>query len=269
MKLERVELDYFKPITNRYNLSVDKGVLSADGQVEYGPDVSTVLLRTAVIEGVRVEYVHTPRTAIAEIEHARQAKAVAREVSNRPGVLFKIDELRVTKSTAGYVNKVTNPPYRLFVTDLDGSLANLTNHEAQGPAAANLQGKFMGSGSARAEATFAAQKSGPAFDVSVQIEDVSMPAMNDVLRAYGRFDAAAGSFSFYSELSAKDGAITGYVKPLFKDMKIYSSEQETGKPFMRKAYERLVSGAGRLLQNRSRDEWRRAPRSRAAPTTPS
>jgi hypothetical protein len=81
-----------------------------------------------------------------------------------------------------------------------------------------------------------------------------VPKLNDLLRAYGRFDASAGRFYFYSELSAKDGAITGYVKPLFKDLKIYSSEQEEGKPPLRKMYEGVVAGVAKLLKNHPRDQ---------------
>ena len=48
--------------------------------------------------------------------------------------------------------------------------------------------------------------------------------------------------------------ITGYVKPLFKDMKIYASDQEKGKPLSRKLYEGLVGVVAKLLENRSREE---------------
>jgi hypothetical protein len=112
----------------------------------------------------------------------------------------------------------------------------------------------MGTGTAAADATFEAEKSGPAFDVAVRIEEVSVPTLNDLLRAYGRFDAADGRFSFYSELSAKNGVITGYVKPLFKDIKIYSGQQEEGKPVLRKMYEGVVGGVAKLLENRRREQ---------------
>ena len=82
--LAGIELDYFKPITNRYNLVVDKGVLSASGEVEYGQEVKTVELKNATLEGVHVEYVHTARTAGAERERVRQAKAAAKKVDNAP-----------------------------------------------------------------------------------------------------------------------------------------------------------------------------------------
>jgi Domain of Unknown Function (DUF748) len=252
--LAGIELDYFKPITNRYNLVVDKGVLSASGEVEYGQEVKTVELKSAMLEGVHVEYVHMARTAAVEKQRVAQAKTAAKKVDNAPGTLVRIGELHLTKSTVGFVNKAKTPPYRIFVTNLDGVLMNLSNHETEGPALAKVNGKFMGTGTAAADATFEAEKSGPAFDVAVRIEEVSVPTLNDLLRAYGRFDAADGRFSFYSELSAKNGVITGYVKPLFKDIKIYSGQQEEGKPVLRKMYEGVVGGVAKLLENRRREQ---------------
>jgi hypothetical protein len=71
--------------------------------------------------------------------------------------------------------------------DTDGMLKNLSNHEMEGAAVVKLKGKLMGNGVAIAEGTFEAEKSGPAFDIAVRIEEVSVPTMNDLLRAYGRF----------------------------------------------------------------------------------
>ena len=53
--------------------------------------------------------------------------------------------------------------------------------------------------------------------------------MNDLLRAYGNFDVTAGFFSFYTELHVKDNAISGYVKPLFRDMKVYDKRKDKEK----------------------------------------
>ena len=53
-----------------------------------------------------------------------------------------------------------------------------------------------------------------------------MTLMNDLFRSYGKFDVVAGSFSFYSELKARDGNIEGYVKPLFKGMDVYDRRQD-------------------------------------------
>ncbi len=211
-----IELDYFKPITSRYNLTVEKGVLSAEGTVESGQAVKTA--------------------------------------NNAPDALYKIDELRIVQGTFGFVNKAVTPPYRVFLTDTELIVANLSNHKSHGPGKAHLKGKFMGTGTAIADTTFRAEASGPAFDLSVRIDDVEMPSMNDLFRAYGKFDVAEGRFFFYSELSVHDGAIQGYVKPFFKDMVVYDPGQDKDKSFAKKMYERVVGGVSKILENRPREE---------------
>ena len=101
---------------------------------------------------------------------------------------------------------------------------------------------------------FHTEKSGPAFELSVRITDVNMPAMNDMFRAYGNFDVASGEFSFFSEMAVRDGAITGYVKPLFKDITVYDADKDKDKTFTHKVYERVVGGVAKLLKNRPRKE---------------
>lgn len=252
--LEDIELDYFKPITGRYHLDVEKGVLSAEGLVESAPDLKQVEITRATVRNIRVDYIHTPRTATAEQEQRAEAAHAVKAANNAPGVLYKIDELRVVGAVFGFVNKGAATPYRLFLTDTELTVTNLSNHKSQGPAKAHLTGKFMGTGTAVVHTTFQAASAGPAFDVSIRIDDVAMPSMNDLLRAYGKFDVVEGRFFFYSELQVRDGVIAGYVKPFFQDMTVFDARQDKDKPFLRRMYERVVGGVGRILENRPRSE---------------
>ena len=254
VELADIELDYFKPITNRYNLTVDRGVLSAGGHVEYAQNAQTVSLTHAAIDGIHVDYVHTAPTAATEKETRQKAAEAAKQANNAPGLLVKINELQLTRSTVGYVNKTTNPAYRVFLADADGALTNLSNQQVEGTAVAKLKGSFMGSGTAHAEATFRADQAGPSFNVGVRIEEVDVTRLNDLFRAYGRFDMASGRFDFYSELDAKDGVVTGYIKPLFQDLQVYSKEQDKDKPALEKMYEHIVGGVAKVLKNRPREE---------------
>ncbi len=81
-----------------------------------------------------------------------------------------------------------------------------------------------------------------------------MRTMNDLLRAYGKLDVVSGRFSFYCELSVKNGQIRGYVKPLFRDLKAYDERQDKDKGAFRKLYEKLVDGVSRILEDQPRDE---------------
>src|SRR6185369_10313225 len=113
---------------------------------------------------------------------------------------------------------------------------------------------FMGSGATTASTTFRPEKSGPDFDLLLKIEDTQLTAMNDLLRAYGNFDVVAGAFSLVTELHIKNNMISGYIKPFFKDMKVYDKRQDKEKGLFRKLYEKLIGGVARLLENRPREE---------------
>jgi hypothetical protein len=88
----------------------------------------------------------------------------------------------------------------------------------------------------------------------VQIEDTDLRTMNDALRAYGKFDVTGGVFSFYSEIGVKNRQVTGYVKPLFKDIRAFDPEQDRNKSTGRKLYEHMISGVSKVLKNIPRKE---------------
>ena len=86
------------------------------------------------------------------------------------------------------------------------------------------------------------------------VEGASLPSINDFLRAYGKFDVAEGTFSVYSEVKVHNGRIDGYVKPLFKDIKVYDPQQDKKKPVLKKLYEKIVGGVSHLLENHPREQ---------------
>lgn len=77
--------------------------------------------------------------------------------------------------------------------------------------------------------------------------------MNDLLRAYGKLDVAGGAFSVYSEVTVDRGKITGYVKPLVKDVKVFDPQQDEKKPVLKRLYEKIAGGLSHLLENRPRE----------------
>ncbi|HET9315413.1 MAG TPA: DUF748 domain-containing protein, partial [Vicinamibacteria bacterium] len=227
--IEHVDLDYFKALTHAYGVSIKDGRLSATGLIEYAPTVKVVDLREATVEGVTVEYSHTPaRAGVVQATTAKAATA-AQQVTNEPGVLLRARSVRVTGSTVAFVNRAVNPGYRAFVSGLTLTLENFSNHLPDGRMLARMTGRFMGTGATSATATFRPARTGPDFDLSVRIENTDMRGMNDMLRSYGKFDVSAGSFSLFSEIAVKNRHIDGYVKPLFSGLDVYSPEQDRHK----------------------------------------
>ncbi len=251
LKLKNVPVERIRPLTARSNMEIRGGVLETAGEIEYSAKTKTAHLTDLTISGMRLDYVHTLSTASAEAERVQTVARAAKKVTNEPGVLLKLDRLELARCEIGWVNKARTPAYRLFLSGVHLTVANFSNHFEQGPAEGRLKARFMGSGATSATARFRPETDGPDFDVKVAIEGTQLAAMNDLLRAYGKFDVTSGDFSFYSELHFKNGQVTGYVKPLFRDMKVYDKRQDAEKGLFRKLYEKLVGGVAGLLQNRS------------------
>ena len=254
LKLEKVPIDYFNTVIARSNLSIHGGVLRASGDAEYAPNVKSAHLEYLTIQGMKLDYIHSQRTAGAEKKRAAIVGKTAKELSNKPGILIRADQLILTGCTLGMVNEAARKPYRVFLADTDLHMSNFSNQFSQGPAQVRLKAKFMGSGITTASGNFRPEKGGSDLDLYVKIENTQLTAMNDLLRAYGNFDVSAGAFSLISELHVKNNAISGYIKPFFRDIKVYDRRKDKGRGIFHQAYEMLIGGVAKLLENRSRQE---------------
>lgn len=253
-KLEKVELNNLKPLVARANLVLKNGTMNTHGEVEYAPTIKKGRIKEFTIKGMEIQYVHSPATIKAEKRRAAQVREAAEKISDQTEVDLSIDEMNIVESTVGMVNKTPPSPYRVFISDMTLRLKNFSNNFSQGPAVAKLNGKFMRSGPVSAAAEFRSEKKGPDFDLSVKIQDTQLKTMNDLLRAYGDFDVTEGIFTFVSEIQIKNDQISGYVKPFFRDIKVYDKRQDKDKDAFKKMYEMLVGGIGKLLENSPREE---------------
>jgi hypothetical protein len=252
--LQEIPLEYFEPVTRRYNVAISGGTLAADGLVEYAPTIKVVDLQRAEVSGVKIEYVHTPRKEGVARKATKATAEATKEAADRPDLLVRIERLRVTESEVAVVNRTASPPFRAFFTNAALEIDNVSNQPEEGVGEIHFRGLFMGSGRTTATMSFKATPKGPDFDLVLELEGTDMTTMNPLLRQYGKFDVVAGTFSLYSELRGRAGRVTGYVKPLFKDVKAYDPRQDEDKGFLKRLYERLVTGVSKLLENPPREE---------------
>jgi hypothetical protein len=251
--VEKIALDYFRPITERYNLPVRKGALDAAGSIEYASEAETIVIKKLILDGVDADYNYqAPAAATDEI--AKKVGQTARKYSNEPTLEVKVDKFEARNSQLGFVNRAAKPPYRVIFSDVAINIENFSNHLKDGVARGQAKGKFMGNGPTQIVFAFRPETKGPDFNIMVRIENTDMRTMNDLFRAYGNFDVVGGVFSLYSEITVRQGKIEGYVKPLFRDMDVYDERQDREKSVFRKLYEGLVGGIAGLLQNRPREE---------------
>jgi hypothetical protein len=254
VELADIGLDYFRPVLQRSNILVTRGVFSGKGLVEYSPKFKKVDLDELHLAALQAEYLyHKPTAAVAK-EAVKTTAETAKEVSNDPGVVLHAREMKLTDATVGFVNKDTTPNYRIVLANTNLTIANFSNQKSEGYGHARLTGRFMGSGRTAVDLVMRAENNGPDLSLNAKIEDTDLRAMNDVLRAHAKVDVASGVMSVFSEIVVKNGRVQGYVKPLFKDLDVYDKEQDEDKKLGAKLKEKVADVVAKVFKNRPREE---------------
>ena len=207
-----------------------------------------------VLAGI-VDYVSAPSTQDEEAQVKRAARIAAQQVTHQPGMLLRMDTLRVVDSTVRYVTQWRSPGYAAYLSDANVTLTNVSNRPEQGAAKLEGTGAFMGSGKAAFSGTFRPGRDAADFDVAEDREH-GHDKMNGLFRSYLNVDVSGGRFSFYPRSRSTTGGWT--VRPLFEDVNVYSKAQTAEGPFKLWEDRRRVREPWRTSTTR----WRRWPRSR-------
>jgi Domain of Unknown Function (DUF748) len=248
-QVEKIPLNKFEPEIQRANLHVYNGVLQSKGVVEYSPKIERVDVDNAAIDGIHLDYVHTSQSATGESNRIAVVKADAAKVNNAPGLQLKAREIALTNSELKFINDAASPHYRFVISDANMRATNLSNHLSAGPAKFQFNGKLMGSGNTTLTGVLRPEHEGPNFDFDLASSGTDLTSLNDFLRAYGKFDVASGRVAVYSQVTVKDHYVSGYVKPLFTDVKVYDVAKDKNKPILHQMKELLIGGGAKLLKN--------------------
>ena len=254
LALERIDLGYFRPLTERYHFAVRSGVFSTRGILEYAPKKKILDIPEVRLDGVVADYLHAKRETGPTEELTKKTGKVVEKAGDDAEFEVRLDRVRIAGAELGMINRASKPDYRIFVKNLRLDIDNLSNQSQNGIARARATGLFMGSGKAEATASMRPQEKSANFDLKLAIEEVDMKTMNRLFLATGNFDVKAGWFSLFSEIAVRKGAVDGYVKPLFRDVDVYDPEQDRKKGIFQKMYEGILGGLSWLLENRPRDE---------------
>ena len=182
-----------------------------------------------------------------------------------------INRFAIQGGTAELSNVWAEPEVDLEVEDIDFELQNIRNVVDAGdrlPSPFTGSANFPGYGGAFAVTGDALLlKTTPDFNYDARLENFNLTQMNDLAKYYAGVDFEKGTVSVYSELAMADGKFEGYVKPLLKDVQIFSRDEgdrTVGQYFK----ELFAEGAQELLENQRKDQIAtRVPISGTAETT--
>jgi hypothetical protein len=149
------------------------------------------------------------------------------------------------------------PKVDIHLDDIDALAKGLTTHPRKGealPATFHATGRAMEQAHVRVDLKLDPIAPEPTFDLDAELSDLKLTALNDFLKAYAKVDAEGGTFALYTEMAADNGSFKGYVKPLAKDVKIFSPGKKDEGGVLESLWEATVAGVTGIMKNREKDQ---------------
>ncbi|HQV53172.1 MAG: DUF748 domain-containing protein [Flavobacteriales bacterium] len=163
---------------------------------------------------------------------------------------LKLNRVGLRNGRLEYADPGATPPLDMALTELNGEALNLSSVIDKAkvlPSTITATATIYG-GAMALNMGLDALRDQLAFDMDLTVEDIELTQVNDFFQAYADFDVNTGSMSVYTELATQDGAFTGYVKPVIKDLDVLGKEDRKDN-FFRKLWEGVVGTAAVILKN--------------------
>lgn len=139
--------------------------------------------------------------------------------------LFPIDItfLDIEGGVLRFSDTTQTPRLDISINDLKVHATGLQNRPDQNgdplPAKIDVSGVTIGHGDIRLFAKVEPLAAQAHFDLAMELKKVSMPALNDLLRAYVNIDVSQGEFEVFAQMAMREGHYEGYVKPFIRGLK--------------------------------------------------
>ena len=174
--------------------------------------------------------------------------------------IFPIDvaHLKITDGLLRYVDTTRQPPVNVFVTHLQATATGLRNRLGEAgsgefPAELTLKGDSLGAGKLKLFLAAEPLAAEPHFHLSLKLDYVNLPALNESLRAYAHVDVGRGTFRLVAEMAGRDGGFQGYVKPFFEDVEFHNATDKD-RGIGARVWKDVVASAAWLVKDKARDQ---------------
>jgi len=134
-----------------------------------------------------------------------------------------INYVRFRDGSVTYQDFSSTPQVNIYIHQMDGRIDNLRNVEkgnAALPSTVTVRGNSIGNGSLKLDGHMNILKQVPDMDLFLALENVDLPALNSYSEAYAAFDFKEGNFNLYSHMAAKNGQVSGYIKPIVTNLSV-------------------------------------------------
>jgi hypothetical protein len=171
---------------------------------------------------------------------------------------FKINQALVRNGSVHFRAYQTAKPVDVYLSEVNGSVDNLGNiRNDTTPLVASVQATAVAMDQAKFEIKMTLDPFSyrPTFHLVLRLLGLDVTKINDLALSYGKFDFKRGWFDLVVEADSKEGQMSGYVKPLFRNLKVFSLTKDLKEDnVLQFFWQALVGFATTVFKNQSRDQ---------------
>jgi hypothetical protein len=205
-----------------------------------------------VIEQAELNFVDAPDPADAQTGNGPWLQVI------RDLFPFRINSSEIKDASVHFRAYQVSPPVDVYLSHIDATIDNLTNvYDEIAPmyATVNATGMAMDQANFQAKIQLDPFSYRPTFQMALRLIGLDVTKINQFARAYGKFDFEYGWFDLVIEADCKEGQIEGYIKPLFRNLVIFSPEDLKEDTAIEAFWQALVGVTTTVLKNAPRDQF--------------
>lgn len=172
---------------------------------------------------------------------------------------FQINSATIHEGSVHFRAFQSQTPVDVYLSHLNASIDDLSNIRDQtNPMVTTVQASAVAMDQAKLDykMTLDPFSYRPTFHMAVRLLGLDVTKLNDLALAFGKFDFKRGWFDLVLEADSKEGRLTGYVKPLFRNLKVFSiSEDISEDNVLQFFWQALMGGVTTVLKNSPRDQF--------------
>ena len=172
---------------------------------------------------------------------------------------FKINSARIVAGSIHFHAFHSDPPVDVYLSHVQGTIDDLTNiRDETTPMISTMKATALAMEQARVEFQMKMDPFAyrPTFQLAVRLIGLDVTKVNALTEAYGKFTAQRGWFDLVVQLTSQEGQLSGYVKPLFRQLQIFSPEADAQqKNPIEFIWQGIVGIATQVFKNQQRDQF--------------
>lgn len=163
-------------------------------------------------------------------------------------VPIDINTLEINNGKIAFLQLSAKPDIDLQLNQINLKAKNLRNvvrDDKKLPSSVYATATSIGKGDVKLEGKMDLVKQIPDIDLSFSLENANITSLNDLTDYYAGIDFDSGSYNIYSEIAISNGYLKGYIKPMFKNIKLLNKQDS----FLETLWEGFVGVFKFILKN--------------------